>query len=338
MIKAAVIGVGDMGQNHARVYMDLEGVRLVAVADPSEAARRSIEWRFGVRTYGDYRQMLDVEKPDLASIAVPTTLHRQVALYAISAGVHVLVEKPMALSSSEANEIIHAAAKRGVCLAVGHIERFNPAVIALKHHLEAGELGRIFEVHSRRLSPFPARIVDVGVVLDLATHELDITQYLLDSQVESIYAEIDRRLHPSHEDMLLGLLRFKNGALGVLDINWLSPTKVRELTVTGERGMYRVDYLTQDLYFYENNCYSAANKWDASANLSGVGEGNVTRFALHRKEPLQAQLEAFVAAVRNGHQPPVGGAEGLWAIRLAELLIQAGRSRLVLYPDDGGTL
>jgi predicted dehydrogenase len=327
-LKAAVIGAGSMGRNHVRVYTELEGVELVAVADPVEANRDKVERRFGVRAYADHRHMLEAERPDLVTIAVPSVLHRSVALDAIAAGVNLLIEKPLAITSAEGQEIIDAAARAGVRLAVGHVERFNPAVTELKKRIEAGDLGPVFMVYSRRHSPFPARITDVGVVLDLATHEVDVLSYLFDSPIVSVSAETNRRVHPTHEDMLLGLLRFGSGMLGVLDINWVSPVKARELTVTGAHGMYHVNYLTQELSFFENGRYPLGSngQWEALSNFVGVGEGSVTRVAIHRKEPLKAELESFAAAVRQGHEPMVGGPEGLRALQLAEALIEAGRS------------
>jgi predicted dehydrogenase len=254
----------------------------------------------------------------------------------IAAGVHLLVEKPLASSSSEAREIIAAADRAGVRLAVGHVERFNPAVAELKRRVDAGELGTLYKVHSRRLSPFPARITDVGVALDLATHEVDVLSYLFGSPIVSLRAETDRRVHLAHEDLLLGLLRFENGMLGVLDINWLSPIKLRELTVTGSKGMFQVNYLTQELSFRENGWQPPANGsgWEVLNNVVGVGEGNVTSLAIHRKEPLRAELDSFVAAVRDGTDPPVGGREGLRALRMAELLIEAGRTGQTIYPEQ----
>jgi UDP-N-acetylglucosamine 3-dehydrogenase len=334
LLKVAVIGGGAMGRNHMRVYTEMEDVDLVAVADPSEGSREIVERRFGVRTYADHREMLSIEDPDIVTVAVPSVHHRAVALDVIAAGAHLLVEKPLAISSAEARDIIDAAARARVRLAVGHIERFNPAVAELKRRVDAGDLGAVFMAHSRRHSPFPARIADVGVVLDLATHEVDVLSYLFDSPVSYISAETDRRVHPNYEDVLLGMLRFQNGMLALLDINWLSPVKTRELTLTGARGMYHVNYLTQELSFYENGRYPVAaggnGQWEALTNFVGVGEGSVTRLPIHRQEPLRAELESFVKAVREGHEPLVGGKEGLRALELAETLIVAGRARIAI--------
>lgn len=328
MLRAAVIGVGAMGVNHARVYNELEGIELVAVADADARRGESVGRRFKVRTYTDYRDMLRQEKPHLVSIAVPTSLHHAATLEALAHGIHVLVEKPIASTVEQAREMIERARDGGLHLAVGHIERFNPAVIELKRRLAQGELGRIFLIHARRMGPFPERIRDMGVVIDLAAHDIDIMFYLLDSPIERVYAETMRQVHTALEDLLAGLVRFQNGTLGVLDINRLTPTKIRELTVTGERGMFLVNYLTQDLYFYENT-YAAAN-WDNLGILRGVGEGNMVRLAIARKEPLRAELEDFVRAVQGGSPPAVCGEDGLKVLELALKLVESGAQHRVL--------
>ena len=328
MLRAAVIGVGAMGGNHARVYNELEGVELAAVADADIQRGESVGRRFKVPVYGDYREMLERENLDLVSVAVPTSLHHPVTLEAIARGIHVLVEKPIASTVEQAQEMIERARQRNLHLAVGHIERFNPAVIELKRRLAQGELGRVFLIHARRMGPFPERIQDMGVVIDLAAHDIDIMFYLLDSPVERVYAETMRQVHTALEDLLAGLVRFQNGALGVLDTNRLTPTKVRELAVTGERGMFLVNYLTQDLYFYENT-YAAGN-WDNLGILKGVGEGNMVRLAIARKEPLRAELEDFVRAVRDGRRPAVSGEDGLRVLELALQLVRSGEEHAVL--------
>jgi len=330
-IRAAVIGVGAMGKQHARIYNDLPGVNLVGVADSSAQAAADVARRYHTMGYTDYHELLHHEAPDLVSIVVPTRLHREVALAAIEHGVHVLVEKPIASTLDEGTEMITCAQARGVKLAVGHVERFNPAVIELKRRLTLGELGRVFQIHARRLGPFPARVRDVGVVIDLAAHDLDIMWYLLGAEVTRIYAETERRVHTEHEDLLSGLLRFTDGTVGVLDVNWLTPTKVRELAVTGERGMFVVNYLTQELYFYENE--TAAHGWDTLSILRGVEEGRMIRLQVEKKEPLQAELEAFVDAVAGNKEPPVTGEDGLRALRLAHQIVEAGREHKVVILD-----
>jgi predicted dehydrogenase len=328
MIRAAVIGVGAMGKHHARVYNDLDNVELVAVADPDESRRLAVARRYKVAAYADHQDLLKHEQPDVVSIAVPTVLHREVALSVIRRGVHLLVEKPIAFTVEEAQDIIEQAAQAGVTLAVGHVERFNPAVTELKRRLVNGELGRIFQVHARRLSPFPHYVRDVGVVIDLATHELDIMRYVVGDEIERVYAETGRNVHERYEDMLSGIIRFRNSVVGVLDINWLTPTKVRELQITGEQGMFLVDYLEQDLYFYENS--EAPSRWDTMALFKGVEEGNVLKIRVSKIEPLEAELRTFVDAAANGTGPVVSGLDGLRAIALAHLLIASGEEGRVL--------
>ena len=328
MIKAAVIGVGSMGRHHARMYNELNGVELVAVADADGERAEEISRRYKIRPYTDYREMLNREGPDLVSVAVPTEFHYQVALEVIERGVHLLIEKPIASTVEEAKEIIRRADQRGLKLAVGHVERFNPAVIELKKRLEQRELGRVFLAHARRLGPFPERVQDMGVIIDLATHDLDVMCYLLGSEVERVYAETTRRIHSQYEDLLSGLLRFKSGAIGVLDVNRLTPAKIRELTLTGERGMFAVNYLTQDLYFYENDYATGA--WESLGILKGVGEGNMIRLRIEKKEPLRVELKSFVNAVVNDGRPLVDGKDGLRALVLARRLVESGCNRKIV--------
>ncbi|MCL4552988.1 MAG: Gfo/Idh/MocA family oxidoreductase [Candidatus Marsarchaeota archaeon] len=330
MLRAAVIGVGAMGRHHARVYSEIDDARLVAVADISESATRKVSQAHGVPAYIDYKRMLATEKPDLVSIVVPTAYHYEVAMSALDMGINVLIEKPIAASVEQGREIAEFARKRDVKLTVGHIERFNPAITELRKRIEARELGRVFQIHARRLGPLPTRIKDVGVIIDLATHDLDVMRYLVESEVVRLYAEIDRRSLVEHEDLLLGLLRFEDGTIGVLDINWLTPTKTRELSITGERGMFVANYLTQDLYFYENNHSEA--EWSSLSTFVGVGEGNMTRLRIEKREPLVAEIEAFVRVITENRAPVVTSEDALIALGLAEELIASGERNGVREP------
>jgi UDP-N-acetylglucosamine 3-dehydrogenase len=321
-MRAAVIGVGAIGRNHARLYNEIEGVELVAVADSDAAAAARVGGQLHTRHYGDYRAMLEQEQLEAVSVAVPTMLHHQVALDCLAARLNVLVEKPIAATVAEGEAMIAAANKAGVKFTVGHIERFNPAIIELKRRLDAGEIGRVFQVHARRLGPFPARIRDVGVVIDLAIHDVDIMRYLIGSEVQRVYAETAQNLNTAHEDLLSGLLRFEGGTIGVLDINWLTPTKVRELMVTGEKGMFLASYLTQDLYYYENDYINA--EWDTISNITGVSEGKMVRLRIDRKEPLRVELESFIRCIATDTAPVVSGADGLRALEVVQKIVEAG--------------
>jgi predicted dehydrogenase len=328
-IRTAVIGVGSMGKNHARVYSDLTGSKLVAIADPQQDSIDYVSSRYHIPGYADYIEMLEVEKPQAVTIAVPTSMHRDVALTAMEKGADILIEKPIAATIEEANEIITKANELGRILMIGHIVRFNSALQELKRRLDAGELGRVFQIFCRRAGPFPARIRDVGVVVDLAPHDIDVMRYLIGKNPKRVYAETEQRIHTEHEDMMFAIMRFPEGITGALEINWLTPTKIREVLVLGERGLFRVDDLTQDLYFYEN-AHANGELWAVLRVLKGVSEGAMVRYPIQRYEPLKAELEAFLKAVAGEAENPVTGEDGLAALKLALALVESGKTHQVI--------
>ncbi len=318
-----------MGFNHLRVYSELKDAQVVGFSDVSQERLESLQKRFPVPAYSDYRELIEKEKPEAISITVPTSEHEKVATFALEAGAHLLVEKPIAATVEEGRRLIELAKVKKRQLMVGHIIRFNPAMQALKARLEAGELGKIFQVFCRRTGPFPARIRDVGVVVDLAPHDVDIMRFLTGMNPKRVYAETEQRIHTDHEDLLFGLLRFPHGVTGALEINWLTPTKIRETMVLGEKGMFRVDDLLQDLYFYENS-QATAELWAGMKTIRGVSTGKMIRYDLKRQEPLKAELQAFLDAVKNGTQVPVTGEDGLEALRLSLALVESGIKHQVI--------
>lgn len=328
-LKAAVIGVGSMGQHHVRVYSELKQTTLVGVADALPETAQRIGGKYGVPAYSDYRELLEGERPDIVTVAAPTQEHHAVATAALEAGCHVLVEKPIAATLEEGEALIARAAALNRKLMVGHIVRFSPSIQALKQHLDAGELGRVFQIICRRVGPFPARIRDVGVVIDLAPHDLDVMRFITGDEIVRVFAETEQQIHTAHEDSVLGMVRFRSGIAGMLEINWLTPQKVREVVVLGERGMFRADDLTQDLYFYENADAVSAD-WGHLSLLKGVSEGRMVRYPIARYEPLKAELEAFATAVAEDKPAPVSGADGLAALRLALALVQSGESQQIV--------
>ena len=328
-MKIAVIGIGSMGFNHLRVYSELENVEVVGASDMSEDRLQMVASRFSTRTYSDYRELVEKEKPDAISITVPTSEHENVASFCLEQGAHVLIEKPIAATVDEGRRLITLAEKMKKQLMVGHIIRFNPAMQSLKKRLENGDAGKIFQVFCRRAGPFPARIRDVGVVVDLAPHDVDIMRFLTGKDPKRVFAETEQRIHTDHEDLLFGLLRFPGGITGALEINWLTPTKMRETLVLGEKGLFRVDDLMQDLYFYENP-QANGELWSPFRTIRGVSEGSMTRFSIKRQEPLKAELQAFVNALRNGDPVPVSGQDGLEALRLSLALVESGKTHQVI--------
>jgi len=315
-----------MGRNHARILSESSFAELVGVVDSDAAAAKAMAGRVNVAAFTDPMIAVDETRADAAIVAVPTEHHHAVALSLIERGVHVLVEKPIARTVAEGQELVAAAVRAGVTLSVGHVERFNPAVIELKRRLDRGDLGAIFMVHSRRQSPYPRRIMDVGVAADLASHELDMMRYLVGSPGRVLGSAVSRRIHPSHEDIVFGLLRFQSGALGVLDVNWVTPTKVRDITVTGERGMFVVNYLAQELFFYSNA--GAGESQNESSWLPGhdftVDEGDMLRVHISRREPLLSELESFVESCRSGTRPVVDGTDGVAALHLSQDIVARG--------------
>ncbi len=328
-IRTAVIGVGSMGRNHARVNWELPDVELVGVADFDHDTAKAVAKKYDTKPYFNHIDLLDNAQPDAVTLAVPTIYHHDVALDIIGRGIPLLIEKPIAFKIEEGKEIIEAARAKGVKLMVGHIERFNPAITTLKELISNDELGRIFQMDAHRQGPFPARIADVGVVIDLAVHDLDVMRFVSDKEIIRVYAETEKHIHSEHEDLLSGLLRLEDGIVGTLTINWLTPTKIREFIVTGERGLFRCDYLTQDLFFFENPV-SSGSEWDNLRVLRGVREGKMIRHVVAKKEPLRAEQEAFLAAVREDTPVPVTGEDGLRALELAKTIVKAGSEHKII--------
>jgi len=311
-----------MGRNHVRVYREIEGVELVGVADQHAQTAAKVGATFAAPHYTDYLQMLDECKPDLVTLAVPTVLHYEIGVELIERGIHLLIEKPIARTLEEGEKLVELARRHNVILAVGHIERFNPAVMELRRRLREGMAGRIYKLHAQRLSPYPSRIRDAGVVIDLASHDIDLMRYLMDEGIVRLYGETLKSINSDREDMFNGIIRFQSGAVGVLDVNWITPTKIRRLTITGARGMFTCDLLSQELFFYENE--TAPSQWDTLSVLRGVSEGNVLGIRIQRHEPLAAELNDFVSAVRDNRQPTVPGSEGLETLRIALDFMRSG--------------
>lgn len=323
MLKSAVIGVGAMGKNHARILSDMTHAELVAVSDVDSELAQKVAERYCCRHYNNYKKLIDEEKPDLVCIVVPTKVHFEVAMYCIDKGIHILLEKPIAENLSEAEKIIAAAEERNIKLLIGHIERFNPAVRMLKKMIDDGCLGKIFKIDVNRVGPFPARIRDVGVILDLAVHDIDIARYLTGSEVTKVFAFAERQIHTTQEDLLSGLMLFEDKTICNLNINWLTPTKIRKLYITGEKGMFVVDYLRQQLTHYEN---AVVNKdYSYAEILGGVTEGRMIKYLVEKKEPLFLEIEHFIDCVKNSKTPLVTGRDGLLALKLAKQLVESSR-------------
>ncbi len=332
----AVVGVGAMGQNHARVLNDMPNVELAAIVDASSERATSVGERFKVPYYTSVAELTSNHRLDAVIVSCPTIYHRDTAVDLMSQGIHVLVEKPISFTLNEARDMIECAEASGVLLGVGHIERYNPAIVELKKRIDRGDLGKIFMIHSRRQSPLPRRIVDVGVGMDLATHELDMMRFLTNSDVSYISAEVSQVTKAkAREDIIFALLRFKSEVLGILDVNWVTPTQVREISVTGEKGMFSVNYHSQEICFFENQAtpnFEQMANWDTEREFCVVA-GNMTRFQITKREPLRLELEAFTTAVLSEDKvAPCTGHDGYHALKLALEIVTSGHASRIVTP------
>jgi predicted dehydrogenase len=319
-LSVGVIGVGQMGARHVAVLERMDRVHLRAVADVNAAARRRALGGAGaVAEYDDWRALVrdECDRLDAVCIVVPSVFHEEAAIAALEAGLHVLVEKPIATTLGAAERMGSAAEAAGRKLMIGHVERFNPAVGKVRELVAEGKLGRVYRAHATRVGPFPARIGDTGVAIDLASHDIDVMQHVLGRELCEVYAHGGSFLHETYEDLVTCLLRFEGGILGLLDANWLSPEKQRELVLLGESGMIRASYLTQDVWFLESTEVPGPREWDELALLRGDAEGSAVRFALRKVEPLRAELEAFVDCILDDTPEPVDVADGTRALAVA---------------------
>lgn len=319
-IRVGVLGIGSMGRHHVRNARALEGFDLVAVADPGGD-------KFGVA--GDLEVLPDVDALiaagiDAAIVAVPTVFHEDAALKLAAAGVHTMVEKPLAADVESGERVAAAFREAGLIGAVGYVERCNPALLEMRRLLQEGLLGEVYQVVTRRQSPFPARISDVGVVKDLATHDVDLASWVAGAPYETVFAQTTHRSGREHEDMVTVSGRFANGVLVNHLVNWLTPFKDRTTIVTGERGALVADTAMGDLTFYENGDMPV--QWDQIAAFRGVSEGTVTRYALNKREPLAVEHAHFRDAILGVGSEHVSMEEGLQALRVVEGILESARS------------
>jgi predicted dehydrogenase len=316
-----------MGRHHARVLREIDGVELVAIADPG-----GDPW--GVAGNLEVLPNVDAliaQGIDIAVVAVPTQFHLEAALALSDAGVHTLVEKPIAHTVEAGKTMVEAFAAKGLVGAVGHIERFNPALQELRRRLEAGDLGEVYQIATRRQGPFPARIADVGVAKDLGSHDIDLTAWVAQSEYASVYGQTALKSGRPHEDMIIASGRLRNGIIVNHVVNWLSPMKERLTIVTGETGTFVADTSTGDLTFYANGTFPL--EWESVTAFRGVSEGDVTRFAFAKREPLLVEHIAFRDAVLGKPTDVVTMEEGLRTLVVVEgVIASAATGQSVSFP------
>lgn len=319
MLRAGVIGLGVMGRHHTRVLSSLAGVEFQGVYDPAPSTPDVVEGR---TVYRELEKFLDLGL-DYAVVAAPTVYHLDLGRTLAERGIHALIEKPVASTTEEATQLRDLFADRGLIGGVGHIERFNPALQAARQRIEDGLIGDIYQVATRRQGPFPGRIADVGVIKDLATHDIDLTAWVTQQHYVSINARTAHRSGREHEDMVVAVGTLSRGAIVTHTVNWLTPFKERVTIISGEKGALLADTLHADLTHYQNGVIE--NTWDRVSSFRGVTEGDMTRFALERREPLLAEHEAFRDSVAAGEaQGIVTLAEGTEVVQIAEKLAADG--------------
>jgi predicted dehydrogenase len=307
-----------MGRNHARVLHLLDGVELVGVLDPAPGAVAP----FGVSVVSDLEQLLALQL-DYAVIACPTALHEEIGMRLAEVGVHALIEKPLAPSLGAAQRLVDAFESRGLVGAVGHIERYNPSLQSLRSRLEAGELGDIYQIVTRRQGPFPGRIADVGVVMDLATHDIDLTAWVTGRQYLHVAARTVSRSGRPHEDMVSAVADLEANVMANHLVNWLSPFKERSTVITGEKGSFIADTLTADLTFYANGAMNT--EWEALRAFRGVAEGDMIRYAIPKREPLLVEHERFRDAVEGKDSDIVTLRQGMRTVEVAEAVLRSAK-------------
>lgn len=297
-LRVGVVGAGVMGSNHGRVLAGLPGIELIGIVDPMLEHRTRATKLIGCPTFSDLESLI-AAGVDAVTIAAPTHLHHQVALTCIAKGIHVLVEKPIASTVEEGREIVEAARKAGVTLMVGHVERFNPAVAAVKQAIKDED---ILSIAITRVGPFPPRMSDVGVVIDLAVHDIDLIRWFTESDIVDVQSQLASAV-AEREDIALLQFRTASGVLAHINTNWLTPFKARTVTVA-TRGKYVMgDLLTRQV----TECFGF--KTDGSYSMRHLPVG--------QDEPLRAELMAFLSAVRSGATPAVTGEEGVASLEIA---------------------
>jgi predicted dehydrogenase len=298
LLRVGVVGVGVMGSNHARVLAELPGIALAGIVDPDEKQRQFVCEALGCAGYPDIEGLL-VAGIDALTIAAPTHLHRELAMAAIRCGVHVLVEKPIASSVEEGNAIIAAARQAGVTLMVGHVERFNPAVEAVKDAVRDED---ILSIAITRVGPFPPRMSNVGVVIDLAVHDIDLIRWFTDSEIVEVQPQLKSAI-AEREDIALLQFRTASGVLAHINTNWITPFKARNVTIATRNKYISADLLTHQV----TECFGFQPDGSYSMRHLSVGYA----------EPLRAELQAFASAIHSGTRPAVTGEEGVAGLAIA---------------------
>lgn len=293
-IRVAVIGAGNMGRHHVRNYSILPESELVALADVNPDSKKLAD-EYKAEFFTDYKEMLDTVKPDAISIVVPTPLHFEVGSYAMERGIHCLVEKPIAYSVDEADKLIKLAEKHNLVFTVGHIERYNPIIRAIKDIVDQKKLGKITSIVCQRVGGFPQVEPKTDVIIDLAVHDIDILNYLIGKYPEKIHSHASRTHHSKKVDSAEILMDYGDIS-GFVRANWLTPVKIRTISITGSNGYLEGNYITQELVYYEHNMQ--LNKNGQFSNfVTNLGDPKKEVVPVDFEEPLAVELKTFMRTI-----------------------------------------
>lgn len=308
-ITVAIVGAGFWGKNHARVLKEVPGVRVTHVCDIDISRAKELALRYGIPKYTrDYREALS-DGVDAFIVCTPSNTHADIALTIIREERHVLIEKPMATTIKQAEDIVAEAARNKSTVMVGFIERFNPAIELGKELMDKGEIGPIILSYSRRIGSWPERVGDIGVVKDTAIHDIDLATYIFKAEPVSVYAKGGSLRHKL-EDHVQAVLSFEGDRSALIEANWLTPRKKREMHVTGEEGVISIQFLSREV---------VVEKADSSRSP-----------AVKQVEPLMAEVQHFINCIRNGERPLVGEVEGLKATLIADAILESMRTGKVV--------
>lgn len=312
MLRIGVIGTGSMGKNHARVCSELEKVELIGIADSNLETAKKVAEKFDAKAYTNYQELL--YEVDAAIVATPTVTHYDIAMDFLNKGKHVLLEKPICESVQKAEMILKKAEETGLILAVGHIERHNPAVNFVKDSMENKRFGELITIASKRVSNLPGRIRDVGVIFDFGVHDIDVMRYLA-GNVKSVYAKAGRfNENIDNEDHANIVLNFENNICGIVEVNWLTPTKIRKLFLTCSKNFVEADYMNQTV-----TISSSSFKQIDEMDLYRVPiEYNTNQIALEKREPLKNEIVDFIDSINKKRQPLANAVDGVMALKIVE--------------------
>ncbi|MBR9678767.1 MAG: Gfo/Idh/MocA family oxidoreductase [Nanoarchaeota archaeon] len=328
-IKVGVIGVGNMGRHHTRVYSELEETELVVIADINREQALKISEEYNCNYYQDYETMINKEKLDAVSIAVPSSFHKTIAIKCMNKGINVLIEKPIALTLSDAEEIINVSKEKKVKLMVGHIERFNPVIDKVKKLIETGMFGKPIIISSTRVGVFPKQITDINVLLDLAVHEIDIIGYLFNNNVKHVFSEAIIG-EDGREEAAQLLLNYDHNRIGIIQTNWLTPVKKRKISINCTKGYLEADYISQEITSYTLLPKETPKTY--SQFLDYKSEEQIIR--LKHVEPLKLEILDFYDSIINDKEPFVNGDDGINALKIALAAVESIKQKKRISLDE----